>query len=30
MEELINRGLKIIEKPFTFDELSAEIAKIYK
>jgi len=30
MEELINRGLKIIEKPFTFDELSAEIAKIYR
>jgi len=30
MEELINRGLRIIEKPFTFDELSAEIAKIYK
>jgi len=29
-EEIINNGYIIIEKPFTFDELSTQIAKIYK
>ncbi len=29
-EEIINDGYTIIEKPFTFDELSTQIAKIYK
>lgn len=29
-EELINKGYLLIEKPFTFDELSAKVAKIYK
>lgn len=29
-EDLIRRGFVFIEKPFTFDELSANIAKIYK
>lgn len=28
-EELMKRGLTIIEKPFTYDELSEKIAKIY-
>lgn len=30
IEELIKKGHTIIEKPFTFDDLSAQIAKIYK
>lgn len=29
-EELIKKGSIIIEKPFTFDELSTQIAKVYK
>lgn len=29
-EEIINNGYTIIEKPFTFDELSTQIARIYK
>lgn len=29
-EEIINSGYTIIEKPFTFDELSTQIARIYK
>nr|WP_312576818.1 response regulator [Sedimentibacter sp.] len=29
-EEIIKNGYTIIEKPFTFDELSTQIAKIYK
>ncbi|MBP1926816.1 nitrogen-specific signal transduction histidine kinase [Sedimentibacter acidaminivorans] len=29
-EEIINSGYTIVEKPFTFDELSTKIAKIYK